>query len=61
MVVAVVNVGAIAVLESQFKSFPRRLCVVLLSYVLRSFRLVKDSSLTFNTEILAQLIKPLDN
>ena len=59
VVVAVVNICFVRVLKPSFQCFQSRFWSEFLSHILRSFRLIKDSTRPLHSEMFAQNIEPL--
>ena len=61
MVKAVVDVRSVRVLQALLECFPGCLRSVFAGAILRTFRLVKNSRLSFHSKVFAQLIEPFKN
>ena len=61
VIIAVIDVGPIRILQTNFERFPGSLGGVLACYILRALWFVKNTRLPFHAEVLTQLVEPFDD
>ena len=61
MIITVIDVGLVRILKTSFERLPCCLWRIFTCDILSALRLIKDTSLAFDSKVLAQLVEPFED